>query len=127
MRLALENANKEDLKFIQDNEPSFNALLDSVLVDLMNPENAAIALGYIDQEKFGAKYQSIWDELYSLCRIRSLSIENEKLLESHSLLIRNISEKQSFIKLILRNIVEQEDSKFNIIGYYDVLCEISNN
>lgn len=126
MRLALENANKEDLKFIQDNESSFNALLDSVLVDLMNPENAAIALGYIDQEKFGTKYQSIWDELYSLCRIRSLSIDNEKLLESHSLLIRNISEKESFIKLILRNIVEQEDSKFNIIGYYDVLCEISD-
>lgn len=124
---ALENKNIKSLQEMQNNLSSFNELLDTAFQEIVNPENAAIALGALNQGKLGARRQAKWDELYSLCvNAKSISIDDDCLLESHALLLKNVSDKKGFISLILSNITSQSDEKFNAIGYYDVLKEIKS-
>ncbi len=123
IQVALENGDGKTLKDIQDKEVHFNELLDDVMVDLVNPENVAIALGALNQERLGVKRQAKWDELHSLCRGKSLTIDKDALSDSHRLLVENVTKKDEMAIQILSNIVDK-DSDFNAVAYYKVLCDI---
>lgn len=118
---ALENADIQTVNLISKT-PEFIKILERLLPDLVNLENAIVALDNVGSVNFNSKQMRIWSDLYAKYESAKLTIAEDSLRPYQKALLKNITSKEKCAHRIIEEINSSE--KFNGLSYYNILKEL---
>ncbi|AYD46391.1 P-loop NTPase fold protein [Arachidicoccus soli] len=121
LKSALDNNDADEFKKISEIS-EFYDVLEKVIPEITNSQNAIVCLGSIQNDKIGTpqQVQGIWDYLYQKIQPRN----DSQLAEFQLILLERMTiHKEEYLRKIMKELRSAE--KFNVLDYVDSINSLN--
>jgi hypothetical protein len=120
LKRALDNADFEQVKVIQNQPNVFYSVLDNAITKINNVPNVTTALKHCFDNENNEHIQRAWDCLYEIEKKKEIM---KPLQEYQIVLIQNTTNKEDYLRILTKRFFTLSDS--NVIGYYNSIRQLS--
>lgn len=120
LKRALDNADFEQIKVIQNRPNVFYSVLDNAITKINNVPNATTALKHCFDNENNEHIQRAWDCLYEIEKKKEIM---KPLQEYQIVLLQNTTNKEEYLRILTKRFFTLSDS--NVNGYYNSIQQLS--